>query len=116
MRLRYRASVVRLVQKDRAPQRGQSEVIHECSPPAKDCTHRRCRCQERIDEPERARNRTKSRVRAKVEQVFGVLKLKFGFGKVSYRGIAKNADWRFSALARVNRFLVRDQLRPTAAA
>jgi IS5 family transposase len=95
--------------------RGQSEVIHERSPRAKDCTHQRCRCQDRIDERERAKNRTKLRMRSKVEHVFGVLKLKFGFVKVRYRGIAKNADGLFSASALVNLFMVRDKLQPTAA-
>jgi len=55
--------------------RGQSEVIHECAPRAKDCTRKRYRYQSRIDEVERAKNRRKSRVRSKVEHVFGVLKL-----------------------------------------
>ena len=41
---------------------------------------------------ERAKNRTKSRVRSKVEHVFGVMKLKFGFVKVRYRGLKKNAN------------------------
>ena len=95
--------------------RGQTEVIHECSPLAKDCTHKRYRYQDRIDEVERAKNRTKSRVCSKVEHVFGVLKLKFGFVKVRYRGIAKNANWLFSAFALVNLFLIRDKLLPAAA-
>jgi hypothetical protein len=33
---------------------------------------------------ERAKNRTKSRVRSRVEHVFGIMKLKFGFVKVRY--------------------------------
>jgi len=37
-------------------------------------------------------------VRSKVEHVSGVLKLKFGFVKVRYRGLAKNAN-RFFATA-----------------
>ena len=76
--------------------RGQTEVIHQCSPRAQDCTHKRYRYPDRIDEVERAKNQTKSRVRSKVEHVFGVLKLKFGFVKVRYRGIAKNANRLFA--------------------
>jgi hypothetical protein len=38
----------------------------------------RYRYQDGIDEVERAKNRTKSRVRSKVEHSFAVLKLKFG--------------------------------------
>jgi transposase, IS5 family len=52
----------------------------------------RCRYKgEIMDEVEWARNRTKSKVRAKVEHVFQVLKLQFGFVKVRYRGLKKNA-------------------------
>ncbi len=59
--------------------RGQTQVIRECSPQAQDCTHRRYRYKDCVDEVERAKNRTKSTVRSKVEHVFGVMKLKFGF-------------------------------------
>ncbi len=90
--------------------RGQREVIHECAPHAQDCTHRRYRYKDHIDEVERAKNRTKSTVRSKVEHVFGVLKLKFGFVKVRYRGLAKNANRLFATCARVNLFLVRKKL------
>jgi len=95
--------------------RGQSQVIHECAPRAKDCTHKRYRYKDHVDELERAKNRTKSQVRSKVEHVFGVLKLKFGFTKVRYRGLAKNANRLFAACALVNLFLVRDKLLPTGA-
>ena len=67
--------------------RGQSEVIRECAPQAQDCTHRRYRYKDGVDEVERARNRTKSRVRSKVEHVFAVMKLKFGFVKLRFRGL-----------------------------
>ena len=71
--------------------RGQSEAIHEAAPRAQDLTSKRYRYKDRIDEQERERNRTKSRVRSKVEHVFQVMKLKFGFVKVRYRGLKKNA-------------------------
>jgi transposase, IS5 family len=90
--------------------RGQSEVIHECSPRAKDCTNQRYRYKYWTDEAERAKNRTKSRVRSKVEHVFAVLKLQFGFTKVRYRGLAKNANRLFTAFALVNLFVVRKRL------
>ena len=96
--------------------RGQTEVIHECSPRAKDCTNKRYRYKDRIDEVEREKNRTKSKVRSKVEHVFAVLKLKFGFMKVRYRGIEKNANRLFAAFALVNLFMARKGLlRPTVA-
>ena len=89
---------------------GQSEVIHRRAPQARDCTHKRYRYQDRIDEVERSKNRTKSRVRSKVEHVFGVMKLKFGFTKVRYRGLRKNANRLFTTCALVNLFLVRKRL------
>jgi len=95
--------------------RGQTETIREVAPEAQDMTHNRYRYKDRIDEVERAKNRTKSRVRSKVEHVFGVLKLKFGFVKVRYRGLAKNANQLFAACALVNLFLVRRKLLSAAA-
>ena len=75
---------------------GQTEVIRECAPRARDFTQRRCRYQGQIvDEVAWAKNRTKSKVRAKVEHVFQVMKLKFGFVKVRYRGLKKNAHRLF---------------------
>ncbi len=96
--------------------RGQSDVIRECAPQAQDCTHRRYRYQNCVDERERAKNRTKSKVRSKVEHVFGVLKLKFGFVKVRYRGLKKNANRLFATCALVNLFTVRKKLLRLAAA
>ncbi len=95
--------------------RGQTDVIHQSAPLAQDCTHRRYRYKDHIDEVERTKNRTKSTVRSKVEHVFGVLKLKFGFVKVRYRGLAKNANRLFATCALVNLFLVRKKLMATAA-
>jgi IS5 family transposase len=89
---------------------GQSEVIQTCAPRAQDCTQRRYRYKNRVDEVERAKNRTKSQIRSKVEHVFGVMKLKFGFVKVRYRGLAKNANRLFATCALVNLFMVRKKL------
>ena len=90
--------------------RGQSEVIQKQAPRAQDCTQRRYRYKHQVDEAERAKNRTKSQVRSKIEHVFGVMKLKFGFVKVRYRGLAKNANRVFSICALVNLFIVRKKL------
>jgi len=90
--------------------RGQSEVIQEHAPRAQDCTQRRYRYKNHVDEAERAKNRTKSQVRSKVEHVFGVMKLKFGFVKVRYRGLVKNANRVFATCALVNLFMVRKKL------
>ena len=70
-------------------------------------THMRRLYQDRIDEVQQAKNRTKL-VRSKVEHVFQILKLKFGF--VSYRGLRKNANRLFTTCALVNLFTVRKRL------
>jgi transposase, IS5 family len=67
-----------------------------------------------VDEVAWAKNRTKSRVRAKVEHVFQVMKLKFGFVKVRYRGLKKNAQRLFVTCALVNLFVSRKKLLPAA--
>jgi transposase, IS5 family len=66
-----------------------------------------------MDEVGWARNRTKSKVRAKVEHVFQVLKLQFGFVKVRYRGLKKNAHRLFITCALVNLFVSRKNLLDT---
>ena len=96
--------------------RGQTEVIHACAPNAKDFTNQRYRYQDQVAEGERMKNRGKSKVRSKVEHVFGVMKLKFGFVKVRYRGLAKNANRLFVTSALVNLFRTRQQLLARTAA
>ena len=90
--------------------RGQREAIREYAPQAKDFTNRRYRHRGVVDEGERARNRTKSKVRAKVEHVFGVIKRVFGFVKVRYRGLDKNANRLFVTCALANLYIARHRL------
>ena len=90
--------------------RGQQAVIRDSAPKAKDFTNRRYRHCGVVDEREKARNRTKSKVRAKVEHVFGVIKRVFGFAKVRYRGLEKNAHRLFVTCALANLFMVRHRL------
>jgi IS5 family transposase len=93
---------------------GQGDVIREYAPNAKDFTNKKgCRNRPLTDE-DAARNRTKSKVRAKVEHPFLVLKRIFGFSKVRYRGLDKNATRLFVACGLVNLYMARRQLlRPT---
>jgi IS5 family transposase len=65
---------------------------------------------EEIDEVERRKNRNKSRVRARVQHVFAVVKKLWGFTKVHYRGLQKNATRAFTALALANIYMCRHQL------
>src|ERR1700732_3453029 len=100
--------------------RGKGEVLREHAPHALDFTNQRYRYKHHIDEVEREKNRTKSSVRSKVEHVFAVMKLKFGFVKVlvkvRYRGLDKNANRLFVTCALVNLFLVRKRLLTVTAA
>ena len=63
-----------------------------------------------IDEVQREKNRNTSRIRARVEHVFCVVKRLWGFNKVRYRGLAVNATRAFTSLALANIFLVRTTL------
>ena len=63
-----------------------------------------------MDQVARRKNTTKSRVRAKVEHPFRILKRIFGFDKVRYRGIAKNHHRLCANFALVNLYLHRKRL------
>jgi len=89
---------------------GQGEVIREHAPRAKDFTNRRCRRNGEVDEIEHAKNRTKSKVRAKGEHPFAIIKNLFGFVKTRYRGLAKNANRLFVTCALANLFMMRRKL------
>ena len=89
----------------------QKDLIHSKAPKAKDFTN--CRTRKRggeVDELKRSKNRNKSSIRARVEHVFGVVKRLWGFTKVRYRGLAKNAGRAFTALALANIYLSRHRL------
>lgn len=88
----------------------QKELIAAAAPRAKDFTNQRVRKGGEIDEVERSKNRNKSRIRARVEHVFAVVKRLWGFTKVRYRGIAKNATRAFVALGLANLYLARTRL------
>jgi len=81
---------------------GKEDVIAEHAPQAKDFTNKKGSRYVTLSDTERARNRNKSKVRAKVEHVFGVMKAQFGFTKVRYKSLAKNAHHLFASCALVN--------------
>ena len=89
---------------------GQTAAIKSAAPNARDFTNRRYRWGPRIDESIKATNRNKSRVRAKVEHVFGVIKRVFGFQKVCYRGLDKNRHRLEVTAALANLYMVRRRL------
>ena len=75
-------------------------------------TSRRAKHKGGVDEVERGKNRTKARVRSKVEWPFRILKRVFGFTKVRYRGLKKNHQWLLAAFALVNLYQNRKRLVP----
>src|SRR5450755_3295831 len=89
---------------------GHAHLIHRHAPRAKDFTNKRYRFRGKVNEIEKAKNRNKSRVRAKVEHVFGVIKNIFGFRKVRYRGLAKNLHRLQVTAALTNLYMVRRRL------
>jgi IS5 family transposase len=94
---------------------GQGEAIRAVAPQAQDMTCKRTRYKYRVDELQRAKNRSKSRIRAKVEHPFRILKRIFGFEKVRYRGIRKNHNRLCACFALGNLYLHRKRLAPLGA-
>lgn len=84
---------------------GQRERIRERAPRASDFTNKRGARGHPLSEEEKGKNRTKSKVRAKVEHPFHILKCVFGYRKVRYRGIDKNANRLFVSFGLVNLYL-----------
>ncbi len=68
--------------------KSQGAVIRAKAPKARDFTNRQCKWKHYIDEAIKAKNRTKSKIGARVEHALGVIKRIFGFAKVRYRGLA----------------------------
>ena len=60
-------------------------------------------------------NRKSNRTRARVEHPFGIIKHLWGYRKVRYRGLAKNAAQLFTLFALANVSLARRELRATSA-
>jgi IS5 family transposase len=69
-----------------------------------------------VDEVERTKNRTKSKVRARVEHSIGIIKRVFGFAKVRYRGLKKNTHRLLVTCALANLFVARRHPLPCARA
>ena len=89
---------------------GQRDVIRHHAPNAVNWIQAKAHRHRPLSEAERARNRTKSKVRAKVEHVFLVIKRIFGWSKVRYRGLAKNTHWLFSSCGLAHLYVARRRL------
>jgi len=93
---------------------GQRDVIQHHAPQAQSFIQAKAHRHRPLSEDERARNRTKSKVRAKVEHVFLVIKRIFGWSKVRYRGLAKNTHWLFISCGLANLYVARRRLQAAA--
>jgi IS5 family transposase len=91
---------------------GQSAVLAEKAPQAEDRICRRWRSKLKVWPEQREKNRLYSKIRSRVEHVFGTLKLRFGFWKVRYRGLAKNLNRLQVSFALVNLVTAQKHLAP----
>jgi IS5 family transposase len=80
----------------------QKKMLKKIAPNAKDFTNKRAYRNRPLTNADKQTNRRKSSVRAKVEHVFRPLKTLWGFAKVRYRGLLKNANRAFTMLALIN--------------
>ncbi len=82
--------------------KAQRERLKGIAPQAKDFTNKRAYRNAPLTDADKETNRRKSSIRAKVEHPFLILKRFWGFAKVRYRGLAKNANRAFAMLAAIN--------------
>jgi IS5 family transposase len=80
----------------------QRARLKEIAPEAKDFTNKPAHRHRSLNQAEQQSNRSKSAVRSKVEHPFLTLKRIWGFAKVRYRGLAKNANRAYAMLALIN--------------
>jgi len=93
---------------------GQGAVMRNRAARVKDFTNKKSYRNRPLTEQDHKSNRVKSRTRAKVEHPFLILKRIFGFTKVRYRGLHKNATRVFVALGLVNLYMARRKLLSSA--
>ena len=86
---------------------GQKARIKETAQEAKDFTRLRGRRHHPLTEKARQTNRTKSRIRARDERLFGVMKHQFGYRKVRYKGLSENTQAVFTQYTLIHLFIVR---------
>lgn len=93
---------------------GQGPAIAAAAPVAQDHTHDKGHHHRPLTPMQELANHYKSTIRAKVEHPIGTIKRVFGFTKVRYKGLAKNANRLYVAAALANLFMVRKRLSPAA--
>ena len=80
----------------------QRQRLKQIAPRARDFTNKRAHKHRPLSEADKHTNRRKSAVRSVVEHPFLTLKRLWGFAKVRYRGLAKNANRAYAMLALIN--------------
>ena len=89
---------------------GHRDTIRQLAPRAKIFVQTKAHRHRPLSQEERDRNRTKSKVRAKVEHAFSVIKRIFGWTTVRYRGLAKNTHWLQISCGLANLYVARRRL------
>jgi transposase, IS5 family len=84
--------------------------IRQAAPHASDQTLFKAQAKYPLNPMQEHLNELRSRVRSRVEHVFSIIKCVFGFDKLRYRGLAKNANHLFTTAALANLFIVRRKL------
>jgi len=90
--------------------RGKADVMRSHAKHARDFTNRRAYRGRPLTDFDRETNRRKSSVRSHVEHAFGIIKGRFGFQKVRYRGIAQNLNRLQVAAALANAVICKKRL------
>ena len=89
---------------------GQGKKIKSKAPNAKNYTNEKGQRNAPLSDEQKAKNKTKSKVRAAVEHPFLTIKRLFNFSKVCYRGLQKNAHRFFVACGLANLHRARHHL------
>jgi IS5 family transposase len=89
---------------------GQAEVLRQHAPQAEDRINRLWKTKLKVYLDRREENRVKSKTRSRVEHIFALMKLRFGFVKVRFRGLAKNLNRLETTCALINLCTARKQL------
>lgn len=84
--------------------------IRQAAPNASDQTLFKAQARYPLSPMQEHFNELRSRIRSRVEHVFGIIKCVFGFDKLRYRGLAKNANHLFTTAALANLFIIRRKL------
>lgn len=89
---------------------GQKEVLARHAPDAKDFTNEKGQRNRPLTDEQKAKNKNKSKIRARVEHPFHVIKRIFNFNKVRYKGLKKNTHWLHVTCGLANIYMARKKL------